>query len=244
MSPAPRPTEDEIHAYVDDALAPERRLEVAAILREDPALAARVAGYAADRDGLRLALTAARATPLPAAWQARIEASTLRRRALPGRRTVFSGLALAAASGVAALLSKPSGDRTLDEALAARGTGPDAPVPALAPAAGGTLLASALGLHLSVPDLAPFGFRLAGLQVIGAGHPAHAAQLTYSDAARRRLTIYVRRSDGSVRFDLLRRGGERVCIWQDDVVSAVIIAPMAAGEMMRVASSAYSALNL
>ena len=48
----------------------------------------------------------------------------------------------------------------------------------------------------------------------------------------------------TVRFDLLRHGSTRVCIWQDNVVGAVVIAPMSAGEMMRVASSAYTALNL
>ena len=54
----------------------------------------------------------------------------------------------------------------------------------------------------------------------------------------------MRASDGTVRFDLLRRGRARVCVWQDDVVGVVIIAPMSAGEMMRVASGAYAALNL
>jgi anti-sigma factor RsiW len=58
------------------------------------------------------------------------------------------------------------------------------------------------------------------------------------------LTIYVRKSDGDARFDLLRRGKLRVCIWQDEVVSAVMTGDMSAGEMMRVASAAYSSLDL
>ena len=72
----------------------------------------------------------------------------------------------------------------------------------------------------------------------------HAAQLRYVDGRHRLLTIFVRRSNGDVRFDLLRHGVIRICIWQDDVVSAVIMAPISAGEMMRIASSAYRDLNL
>jgi hypothetical protein len=33
-------------------------------------------------------------------------------------------------------------------------------------------------------------------------------------------------------------------VWQDDVVGAVIIAPISAAEMLRIASSAYTDLNL
>ena len=57
-------------------------------------------------------------------------------------------------------------------------------------------------------------------------------------------SITVRKSAGAARFDLLRRGSLRVCIWQDDVVGAVITGQMSAGAMMRVASRAYADLDL
>ena len=100
-------------------------------------------------------------------------------------------------------------------------------------------LASALGLPVRAPDLQRFGFQLAAIELF-----AHGAQLRYADSRHRDLTIYVRPSDGTVRFDMLRHGSQRVCIWQDNVVSAVIVAPLSAGEMMRVASKAYGDLDL
>jgi hypothetical protein len=77
------------------------------------------------------------------------------------------------------------------------------------------------------------------------GRPAGgAAQLRYSDPDQRALTIYVRPSDGTVQFDIIRRGETHICVWQDDVVGAVIMAPVSAAEMLRIASSAYTSLNL
>jgi hypothetical protein len=56
--------------------------------------------------------------------------------------------------------------------------------------------------------------------------------------------MYVRPSAGAPRFDLLRSGKLRVCVWQDDVVGAVIVGDMPAGQMMRVAGAAYSDLDM
>jgi anti-sigma factor RsiW len=241
------PTDDEIHAYIDRELAPGRYQEIAAILRADDALAARVALYCADRDSLRQALNGIVSAKLPPAWQTRIEAATGRRRVLPRRQAIAAGVALVLAVGAGAAVFWRPGDGILTQALAARdqGLGDTTPeVGALSDTATRARLASALGLKVQAPDLHRFGFQLARLEVSHPGAPSRAAQLEYRDAAGRRLTIYVRPSDGTVRFDLLRAGAARVCVWQDDVVGAVIIAPMSAGEMMRVASSAYAALNL
>ena len=236
------PTDDEIHAYVDGALERARREEVAGILQEDLTLAARVASYTADRDALRQALIGIMGKPLPPAWQARIEAATQTRATLPRRRMMAAGAAAILAAGVGAALLWPKGDGILKDALAARADG--LPNGVQVAGAGGAAqdgrLAAALRLKVRAPDLAHFGFQLARMDV----NDRRSAQLEYRDPAGRRLTIYVRPSDGTVRFDLLKAGASRVCVWQDDVVGAVIIAPMSAGEMMRVASSAYAALNL
>jgi hypothetical protein len=47
--------------------------------------------------------------------------------------------------------------------------------------------------------------------------------------------MFVRSSTGMPRFDLSKDGKVRVCIWQDEVVGAVIMGDMTAGQMMRVA---------
>ena len=59
-------TEDDLHAYVDHALAPERRAEVATYLDDHPDIAGRIAGFANQRDALRAALAPIADEPLPA----------------------------------------------------------------------------------------------------------------------------------------------------------------------------------
>ena len=46
-------TEDDLHAYVDSALEPERRAEVASYLDDHPDVAKRVAAFAGQRELLR-----------------------------------------------------------------------------------------------------------------------------------------------------------------------------------------------
>ena len=232
------PTEEEIHAYVDEALDPARRADIDVILREDDRLAGRIAAYRADRDALRQALAGVMTEAVPAWWQNRIDAATRNRRMVPRRWAIAAGVAVVLAGGGGTALLWPKQDSILKDALAARTRG----------LGGGktlngtddTRLAAALGLKVHTPDLQHFGFHLVRLEV----SETRSAQMEYRDPGGRRLTIYVQPSSGTVRFDLLRDGAARVCVWQDDVVGAVIIAPMSAGEMMRVASSAYSALNL
>ena len=231
-----------LYRFDDFELDPARRAEIAAILREDDALAARVAAYSADRDALQRALGGIMAKPLPPSWQAQIEAATTRRGTLPRRRAVAAGIAVLLAIGAGgAAVFWPKGDNILEDALAVREHGLGTIIPVSGDAgAQNAQLAAAVGLHVRTPDLQHFGFRLAKLEIGG----GKSAQLEYRDTSGRKLTIYIRPSDGTVRFDLLRTGGTRACVWQDDVVATVIIAPMSAGEMMRVASNAYAALNL
>jgi anti-sigma factor RsiW len=238
MTRATAPTPEEVHAYVDDALDSARRLEIEAFLREDEQLASRIAAYQADRDALRQALAGVMTKTVPASWQNRIEAATRDRTMTPRRWAMAAGIAVFLAAGGGATLLWHRDDSILTDAMTARAAGLDGGTPLNA--TDETQLASALGLKVHTPDLQHFGFRLVRLEV----SETRSAQMEYHDGAGRRLTIYVRPSNGKVRFDLLREGAARVCVWQDDVVGAVIIAPMSAGEMMRVASSAYAALNL
>ena len=239
-------TDAELHAYLDGELEPARHDEIAGLIGADAVLAERVAAYAADGQRLRRAFADAAARPLDPAWISRIErgmAPPPRHLPWPTRRTAIAASLAAVACGTGATWWRlATGDTILSAAEAARDSAAAdgrLPVPALRDA----LLQERTGLRVRAPDLGHFGFQPVQLQLYGtAGRGA--AQLRYRDPAGRVLTIYVRGSDGQVRFDLLRRGAMRVCVWQDDVVGAVIIAPMSAGEMLRVASSAYSALNL
>ena len=247
MSVPPPATEEELHAFIDDELTEPRRREILVLLEDDPALAARIAGYRADHDRLRATFAGLAERPVPDAWTRRIEAATTsrpRQQAAFGRRHAIAAGIVLALGGTAALVREwPHGDTILADAGAARDGlvrgRTMAPDQLAAVRSRDDVLRAALGMPLRVPDLRRYGFQLTRIDLFG-----HAAQLGYTDERQRLLTIYVRRSNGDVRFDLLRQGSTRVCIWQDDVVGTVIMAPISAGEMMRVASSAYGDLNL
>jgi anti-sigma factor RsiW len=246
--------EDALHAYIDGELAAGERAAFERRMAADPALGARVAAYAADKAMLAAVFRPVGERKLPPAWAARIAADGPAPR-LPqrqsGRRNVLFALAacvLAIAGGWWAGLLHPS-DSILADAAAARDHRL-APVRQLAGAAlppGATrdaLLHDTLHLNVRAPDLAKFGYRLVELDTYSSWRGGPAAGLRYRDANARELTIYVRASSGEARFDLLRSGALRVCIWQDDVVGAVMTGQMSAGEMMRIASAAYSGLDL
>src|SRR5262249_60694205 len=58
-------TEEDLHAYVDCVLEPERRVEVDAYLNSHPDVAKRVGAFADQRDVLRAALAPIADEPLP-----------------------------------------------------------------------------------------------------------------------------------------------------------------------------------
>jgi anti-sigma factor RsiW len=234
--------DEELHAFIDGELPPERAAAVQAALAAEPALAARVASYQADKSALRALFGPVAERPLPSAWRSRIARHTALRRPATWRMGIAAGVVLALLGSGALLLR--GGDKVLAEAQAAH----DGALPATRVIAGSTLaqsgadatLQATLGLPVRAPDLQKFGYRLVAVDF----YRGPAAGLVYRNAQSVNLTIYLRKSAGDARFDLLRRGKLRVCIWQDEVVSAVMTGDMSAGEMMRVASAAYAALDL
>ncbi len=310
MTPIDHSTHEDLSAYIDGELPPERAALLAASLRTDPALAQSEAALRRDRDLLAQAYAPLAREPLPAAWLARIEAAVDRNPQAarapsdgaamepaaieaaqpisaaavePGAKAAMRpGAAVATARGAdilpfqtrkprgavravaappvwarwaaaaclalvfgaAVLLRAPAGDPLLRQATLAR-TGQSAPLTTLADAAlppldrQRALMRQATGLPVRAPDLRRLGWQLAALTT----YPG-AAQLRYRNTAGATLTMYVRRSTGAPHFDLLRDGKLRVCVWQDEVVGAVIMGEMQAGQMMRVAGAAYADLDL
>jgi len=243
--------EEELHAFIDGELPSDRIGVVAAALEADPVLAARVAAFAADKAALRAAYRGVGQQPLPESWIALIHGAAAAppvRRKMSPRTWWVAGLAasLVLAVGGATLVyqSNRSEGSILAQAKAARLerslalsrlTGA-----ALADAPSrDAFLAHAVGLQLRAPDLAYLGWKLVEIDTY-----SNAAALRYHAENGGTLTMFVRRSTGTPRFDLLKTGGVRVCIWQDEVVGAVMMGEMSAGQMMRVAGAAYAALSL
>ena len=246
-------SEEELHAFIDGELPPERAATVAAATNADPNLAARIAAFRADKAALATLYGGIAKEPVPEAWLARIEAAAApipfpARRAAPPRATWLMALAASVLLLIGgAIWLQPFGpavDQILAQADAAR---QEKIVPAtriagaaLADApARDALLTRVVGLHVRAPDLARLGWRLGEIDTY-----TQAAALRYTNADGQALTLFVRKSPGAPRFDLLKNGAVRTCIWQDEVVSAVMMGEMSAGQMMRVASAAYNDLNL
>jgi anti-sigma factor RsiW len=237
-------TELELHAYIDGELNPDRMRAVAALLDQDPALARRAADFMADKQRLASVFGPIAARPLPAAWVARIRTARPHRFGPRRWHAIAAGVVLCLGLGAGGVwLLRPPADTILADAERAHAaSAPGAALPDQEGRDNG--LRTALGLPVRAPDLAALGYQLTGIRILTLGSGAHAAELVYQDAHAVRLTIYVRKSAGAARFDLMRRGRLRVCIWQDDVVGAVITGQMSAGAMMRVASRAYADLDL
>jgi anti-sigma factor RsiW len=246
-------SEEELHAFIDGELPPARAAEVSSIAAADPELAARIAAFRADKAALASLYGGIAKEPVPAAWLARIEAAAApipfpARRAAPPRSTWLMALAASVLLiiGGAVWLHPfgPPTDQILAQADAARQQ-TIAPATRIAGAAladataRDALLTRAVGLHVRAPDLARLGWRLGEIDTY-----AEAAALRYTNADGHALTLFVRKSPGAPRFDLLKNGAVRTCIWQDEVVSAVMMGDMSAGQMMRVASAAYNDLDL
>jgi anti-sigma factor RsiW len=252
MTPVQPILEEELHAFIDGELPTDRAAVVAAALKADPILAARVAVFAGDKAALAAAFRPIGQQPVPASWIGLIEraaatAPTARRRVPPWTRwAVGVAACVALALGSVVLLEQrgPPEGSILAQAEAAR----QERTPVVVRLAGAALadvasrdaeLTHAVGLKLRAPDLAHLGWILVEIDLY-----TEAAALRYRAQGDRSLTMFVRPSTGAPRFDLFETGAVRVCLWQDEVVGAVMMGEMSAGQMMRVAGAAYAALNL
>jgi anti-sigma factor RsiW len=87
------------------------------------------------------------------------------------------------------------------------------------------------------------GYKLVGLRIYNNAQSGKAAELLYRHTSGRMFALYLRHPSGAPRFDQYKQGNLRVCIWQDDVIGAVMTGEMSAAEMQRLASLAYTGLE-
>jgi anti-sigma factor RsiW len=240
-----------LHAFIDGELPADERVRLADAIAADPALARRADLFRQDKERLWQAYGGLVDRPIPRHWIDMIEAPQTRRR-------VFSMDTIAALAAALLLLvggpllyrqMTPHEEPIVVEALAAR----DATVPAghIAAvqstdknAAVGRAVSGALAMRVSAPDLSRMGYTLAGYRIYRnaeGGKPA--AELLYRHRDNRVFALYLRQPTGAPRFDQYKQGKLRVCIWQDDVLGAVMTGEMTAAEMQRLASLAYTGLE-
>lgn len=241
-----------LHAYIDGELPEDERAHMADAIAGDPEMARRAALFREDKERLWQAYGGLADRPLPRHWIEMIE------RPVRPRRRVFAMETIAAMAAALLLLvggplvyrqMTPHEEPIVEEALAAR----DATVPAGQVAAVqsathreavGHVVSAALEMRVSAPDLSRMGYTLAGYRIYhGVDGRKNAAELLYRQRDNRVFALYLRRPSGAPRFDQYKQGNLRVCIWQDDVLGAVMTGEMSAAEMQRLASLAYTGLE-
>ncbi len=199
----PRPVlEEELHAYVDDRLDPERREEVARRLAADPVLRSRVEDWRAQRDMLREALAFRTREPIPPELglsnlaEARLAAAQ-RGNHWRVAASVVLALAIGAAGGWLAHGPRSPSEITrlsMEAASAYRTFGKDSVRSIeLRPDGQADLVAmldKKLGRSIAVPDLSSAGYHLLGGRVLAVMY-GPAAMLIYEDARHNRISVYI-----------------------------------------------------
>jgi len=241
--------EDELQAYVDDVLDPERRAAVETYLAARPEEAERIAVYRAQNRLLRSTFAAPAGEDIP---------ERLLNAAAGGPRTV-SGWWLRIAAAVALVAVGGAGGWLAHDAavpppvamdLTARATSAHQvyvvevkhPVEVGADEEAHLVgwLSKRIGQSVHAPDLSQFGFRLVGGRLLpAAGRPA--AQFMYERDDGQRITCYMAiNEDGrETAFRIQQQGDVTALYWLEGSLGYVMVGSAGRDEMIRMARAVY-----
>jgi anti-sigma factor RsiW len=255
MSADRRVDEHALHAYVDGALAPERRDDVEAYLRANPEAARRVEAYRRQNQLLRSALDPMLDEPVPPTLQP----SHVGVRRAPWLR--YSGIAAAVlAAGVLGWTlrgEQPQQPRRVDFAamLAQRAvTAHLVYTPeVLHPVEVGARqeehlvgwLSKRLGVRVRAPHLGSAGFQLVGGRLLP-GEDRPAAQFMYQDAQGHRLTLYVATNAHDARqtaFRYVNEDNVSTFYWIEGKLGYALSGELDRERLLGVAEAVYRQVN-
>lgn len=207
------PSDDELHAYVDERLEPARRREVALYLAANPAQAERIEGWRSDARQLRAALAGLGDQPL----NPRLDPRSVRREVRQRRHRQWASAAmLLVALGVGGLggwqaresslqaSNPPMADALQAHRLFAHAAALDLTVQR--PAQLQAWLGEHFGQVGQLPDLSAYGFMPVGARLLS-NEQGPAALLVFEDARGERVSLFLR--SPSERF-VRMPSGERV----------------------------------
>ncbi|MFJ1338418.1 anti-sigma factor family protein [Pseudomonas caricapapayae] len=192
------PSEDELHAYVDECLDPERRRAVELYLAANPEQAARIEGWRRDARQLRAALSGfAGQAPNPRLDPAHVRRELRRRR----QRRWASAAVLLVTLGIGGLggwqvreASLMANNLPMADAVQAHKLFADASALDLN-ASDPVRLQAWLGQHFqhagNLPDLSAYGFTPLGARLLS-NEQGPAALLVFEDAQGQRVSLFLR----------------------------------------------------
>jgi anti-sigma factor RsiW len=267
---APKITDAELHAWVDDQLACADRARVEAALQADPALRALAEHYAAQNAALRRML-AEDATDPPAALLETARAPGSGRTRLRRVAGLAAAVLLGAAVGWLGRGAVPAGSplQRAGDPVAAPSIQPVAPALPLARAAAVAHAAYApevrhpvevgaddeahlvawlskrLGATLRVPDLRAAGLSLVGGRLLPDPDGGVAALFMFEDVGGRRTTLFVRRDAGGqdVAFRYARADGVSSFYWIDRGFGYALSGDLPREAMLSLATAVHAQLN-
>jgi len=246
-------TEDELHAYVDGELPPDRVEAVSAWLTTHPEQAALVASWRAQADSIRARYAGVASEPLPD----RLRLEKLKRL---GRWAGRGWMPLAAAASVAAFLiggaagwfahgvstATPNGFAALtSDALQAYRlyvveVRHPVEVPGDQRAHMTQWLSKRLGTSLDIPDLQSVGLKLVGGRLLPGPTGEAAAFYMYEGPTGERFTIYCAKA-ASPQTALRYTNADRVAAfyWVDDKVAYVVSGPADRERLEQITKAVY-----
>jgi anti-sigma factor RsiW len=255
IPPASSIPDDDLHAYVDGQLPPDRHAQIAHALQAQPEAAEQVAAYLAQREALRAGLAPIAAEELPPRLQMQslIAAQLARRSSLAERRTIWrAAAAVLLAFGIGgaggwALHSRfgtaPSELTTMaQEAIANHVVyAADRRRPTELGAEQRDDLArwvsNRLGHPVAPPDMSSTGFHYMGGR-LAATPQGPAGQFMYQNADGKRLTIFVlpMRDAADTPTRMVDVGSMDGCAWIDKGVGYTVVAPLPPAELDHLAT--------
>ncbi|HWF63285.1 MAG TPA: hypothetical protein VN685_01595 [Rhizomicrobium sp.] len=241
MKTIPEISDLEIHAYVDGELDASRARDIEGAASADSILAARIAGYRADKALLKRAYSPLAQEKLPSAWIELIQNHTAEKpRTFWRMAGAIAATILILVAGIGFYVSQiePAAIDVVQAALDVRDDASIAVTNLAEARRYDATLGRIVDAAVKVPDLERMGYRVTKLGIYG-----HAAEVQYRDAQNNLFTLYLTASDGKTRFDQFEQRGMRICVWQDDRISTVMAGTMSAAEMQRLASLAYLGLG-
>jgi anti-sigma factor RsiW len=242
-------TEDVLHAYVDQALQPERRAEVASYLGDHPDVASRVAAFSGQRDLLRGALGPIADEPLPAALNLSRIIESSRRRPLPAWWAV-AAILLVVVGGLGGWTMRsllPGGESGLsalaqEAAWSYRVYAPDDVRPVEMRASDSAQLVQWMSDRLKqpvkVPDLSATGYRLMGGRLVATSH-GPAAMFMYDDDHGDRLVVLTRpmsRGEQDTPMTAHATGGVAGFAWADGGTGHTLVGRLPADSLRPIAN--------